>query len=202
MHALSSESQNRRALLMKKSTKKALRKVTDETMRNYVLNSGQRETVGGFIWTWQKIFNGSLFADEGIWINSRLVVFQVCMVVTAIAFAYLLLWSVGEAAEAADTARATLDLNTVPVWVDDLIPTGKMVRRSLYPSAVIGIIVSFILITLYIPSMVSTALQYRSQERPSLGSPYFNKYRDATQNVRCLFNELCSDPYLNRFAYF
>jgi hypothetical protein len=182
LHALGRGSLDRRAL-MKKSTKKALRNVTDETMRNYVLNSAQREIVGGFFWTWRNLANGSLLADEGIWINSRLVVFELCMVVAALAFGYIMLWSVVEAAEAADDARASLDPSTVPEWVYDSMPTGEMVRKSLYPAAVTGIVVSCVLITLYIPSLVSTALQYRSQVRPSLGSIYFNKYRTATQNV-------------------
>jgi hypothetical protein len=183
LHALGRGSLDRRALLMKKSTKKALRNVTDETMGNYVLSSAQRETVGGFFWTWQNLANGSLLADEGIWINSRLIVFQVCMVVSALAFAYIMLWSVVEGAEAADNARASVDPSTVPEWLYDMMPTGEMVRKSLYPAAITGIVVSCILITIYVPSMVSTALQYRSQVRPSLGSIYFNKYRDATQNV-------------------
>ena len=93
----------------------------------------------------------SLLADEGLWINSRLVVFQTCQVVAAIAFSYLLLWSVGAAADKADEAREDLESNSVPKWVDDLIPTGEMVRQSLYPAAVIAIIVSFLLILLYIP---------------------------------------------------
>ena len=151
LHGLDSRENDRRALLAKRSTKRARRKVTDETMRNYVLNGSRKETIGGFYWTWRRLIDMSLLADEGLWINSRLIVFQTCQLVAAIAFAYLLLWSVGAAADGADEAREDLETNNVPQWVDDLIPTGEMVKRSLYPAAVIAIIVSFLLILLYIP---------------------------------------------------
>ena len=32
----------------------------------------EKEQVGGIIWTWKKIFDGSLFAEEGVWFHGRL----------------------------------------------------------------------------------------------------------------------------------
>jgi hypothetical protein len=32
----------------------------------------EKERVGGMLWTWKKIFDGTLFAEEGIWFHSRL----------------------------------------------------------------------------------------------------------------------------------
>ena len=32
------------------------------------------ERVGGFMWAWRKIFNGTIFTEEGIWLHSRLLI--------------------------------------------------------------------------------------------------------------------------------
>mmetsp|Transcript_18286 Transcript_18286/g.33150 ORF Transcript_18286/g.33150 Transcript_18286/m.33150 type:complete len:1010 (-) Transcript_18286:165-3194(-) len=36
-----------------------------------VRGSGELEDVGGFVWTWKKIFNGTLFSQDGVWLSGR-----------------------------------------------------------------------------------------------------------------------------------
>ena len=48
----------------------------DKTLLNFVLKGQTVEQVGGFQWTWKMIFSGALFDTEGIWLPTRLLVFQ------------------------------------------------------------------------------------------------------------------------------
>jgi hypothetical protein len=47
---------------------------TKETsiLERFLLLPKKFETVGGVIWAWKKIWNGSMFVEEGIWMNARL----------------------------------------------------------------------------------------------------------------------------------
>lgn len=57
---------------------------------------------------------------------------------------------------------------------------------AFYPAASIATIVMILLTCLYIPSATSTILKYRCGVLPSLGSPYFIKYRMAVDTVSLL----------------
>ena len=37
------------------------------TMERFLLLQERREVVGGFWWAWKRIFNGSIFVEEGVW---------------------------------------------------------------------------------------------------------------------------------------
>ena len=162
---------------------------------------------GGFFWTWKRILNGTLFTEEGLWINSRMLVFQVAMLIVGVAEFGVLLWSAETLAQRSDAAREDLS-PLLPQWVVDLYPTGRMVRRSLFPASLAAGVVVLILLAIYIPrcvirsgiawpprrshqlflivsffSAVKTVLKYRCQLLPSLGSPQFNKYRITTDLV-------------------
>lgn len=41
-------------------------------MERFFLSYQTTEECGGIVWTWKKIFNGSIFTQEGIWFSSRL----------------------------------------------------------------------------------------------------------------------------------
>ena len=86
-------------------------------MLNFHLRGSRYEDVGGIAWTFKKLLSGSLFAEEGIWIPTRVVVFQAAQVVVAsfLSFASFLL--VRLSAEAAAEAQESLDKDTLPEWV-------------------------------------------------------------------------------------
>lgn len=125
----------------------------DGAMRNFVLSGERVEVSGGVLWTWRRIINGSLFHTEGIWVNTRLIIFQFAQVVAASVFSWILLLSVKLLADYYEEQRAKLD-ETVPDWVRDLFPTRAMVNWSLYPAALTAIAVMIVLIVLYIPRYV------------------------------------------------
>jgi len=40
----------------------------------------EMEEVGGMFWTWKRVFDGSLFSEEGLWIHSRLLAINMAQV--------------------------------------------------------------------------------------------------------------------------
>lgn len=54
-------------------------------------------------------------------------------------------------ADEADKARSELDPTDVPKWVFDLVPTGHMVRSSLYPAVGVSCLVMLLLYLIFIP---------------------------------------------------
>lgn len=156
----------------------ANRPAIDRTMLNYVLRGQRLEDVGGLFWSWKQIFTGRLFDTEGIWLPTRLVVFQGAQIVITIILSLILLAVSKIAADEAEKARAGLD-PTLPQWVQDIVPTRQDVYYALFPAASVSIIVMVCLVSIYIPSSFSTIILYRCGQIPSLGSRYFLKYRNA-----------------------
>ena len=154
------------------------RPAVDRTMLNYVLRGQRLEDTGGLFWAWKQIFTGRLFDTEGIWLPTRLVVFQGAQIIITILLSLILLAVSRIAAEEAEKARAELD-PTLPQWVKDIIPTKQDVYYALFPAASVSIVVMICLVLLYIPSACSTIILYRCGQIPSLGSRYFLKYRNA-----------------------
>jgi hypothetical protein len=61
-------------------------------MSNFQAQELLTEKVGGALWAWKKILNGSIFVEEGIWLHSRLVVgnlLQLIVFIIVIFLAYL-----------------------------------------------------------------------------------------------------------------
>lgn len=134
-------------------------------------------------------------------IQSALVIVMLVLTTALVRFSQVV-------ADEADKARSELDPTAVPKWVFDLVPTGHMVRSSLYPAVGVSCLVMLLLYMIFIPryvcgsfvsllslrnvsqltascrhSAVSTILKYRCGELPSLKSHYFVKYRNNVDNV-------------------
>jgi hypothetical protein len=154
------------------------RPAVDRTMLNYVLRGQKLEDAGGLLWAWKQIFTGHFFDTEGIWLPTRLVVFQLAQVVITILLSLILIAVSKIAADEAEKARAGLD-PSLPQWVLDIVPTRQDVYYALFPAASVSIVVMICLVLIYIPSALSTIILYRCGQIPSLGSRYFLKYRNA-----------------------
>jgi len=46
--------------------------ISSKILERFLLLPKKFEPAGGVIWAWKKIWNGSMFAEEGIWLNARL----------------------------------------------------------------------------------------------------------------------------------
>lgn len=96
----------------------------DQAMHNYFFEEERTEPAGGIVWTWWKIFDGSLFDTEGIWINTRLLITQVAQVILMCVVSFILLTTVEDIADQSEEARDELGPN-VPDWVRDFVPTRR-----------------------------------------------------------------------------
>eukprot|EP00523_Entomoneis_sp_CCMP467_P022496 CAMPEP_0168835406 /NCGR_PEP_ID=MMETSP0727-20121128/4078_1 /TAXON_ID=265536 /ORGANISM="Amphiprora sp., Strain CCMP467" /LENGTH=1255 /DNA_ID=CAMNT_0008888763 /DNA_START=124 /DNA_END=3891 /DNA_ORIENTATION=- len=148
-----------------------------QTMRNFVLHGETLEANGGLFWSWWKFFDGSIFNEEGIWINTRLWATQFAQITLGVFSAVLLFWLSVQAADSAENVRDDLEDDDLPDWILEIFPTSWMVLGSLIPASIVACAVMAIYCVLYIPSSISTILKYRGHLYPSLGSPYFEKYR-------------------------
>jgi len=103
---------------------------------------------------------------------------QVAQIVVTVIVAYLAFASIPSIAARAEDQRASLRPG-YPQWVYTLVPTAQDVRIALYPAASVATVVMLLLILVYIPSATATILKYRCGVLPSLGSPFFVRYRMA-----------------------
>ena len=43
-----------------------------DVLQTFHRQKNEQEEIGGFMWTWSKMFDGTLFREEGVWFHSRL----------------------------------------------------------------------------------------------------------------------------------
>ncbi|GKY96209.1 hypothetical protein MPSEU_000580800 [Mayamaea pseudoterrestris] len=150
----------------------------DKTMLNFVLRGCGDEPAGGFLWTAKKIYSRQLFDTEGLWIPTRILVFQTAQVVLGILLGFGSFTFTERLAQYCEDKRIELAPET-PDWVMQLIPTRQNIETAFYPADFVVIVVIVLLVALYIPSACSTIMKFRTGQLASLGSPYFRLYRTA-----------------------
>ena len=89
--------------------------MVDQAMLNYVLQGDRVEEAAGFLWTWKRLWTGEFFDTDGIWLPSRLLVFQCAQMIMAILISAFMLIGVGIAADEAGKAQTTLP-EDLPKW--------------------------------------------------------------------------------------
>ena len=132
-------------------------KQSDAVFQNFTLRGERTVKAGSLLWTWQRILTGDLFEDEGIWLPSRLLIFQVGQVFFAVFISVALFALVEVTADEADKATREITFKMkytdtyYPDWVLDIVPEGKEVRWALLPAASISTFVCFMLCIIYLP---------------------------------------------------
>ena len=96
----------------------------DRTMLNYVLNGQRIETVGGLRWTWSLVLSGELFDTEGIWLPTRLVVFQGAQILICSVLALIYYVTIEIIADYADEAQDTLP-DDLPQWAREYVCVSR-----------------------------------------------------------------------------
>lgn len=85
-------------------------------MLQFTLRGRQFEDAGGIVWTWKLLWSGKLFDTEGIWLPTRLLVFQAAQFASAIVLIFIVFnftkWMTDLAGEFHDDLDPTL-----PDWV-------------------------------------------------------------------------------------
>lgn len=121
-----------------------------QAMENYVLYGETTKKAGGLLFCIKELVVEGIHFSDGIVLPSRLYIFQTAQVVAGaivflVTFRSIPLW-----ADQADKARSEIPQG-FPQWYYDLIPTGRMIKISLYPAAIAGGIIIFLVILIYIP---------------------------------------------------
>ena len=149
---------------------------SDTVFQNFTLKGERRVEEGNLFWVWKRIFTGELFDTEGIWLPSRLLIFQFGQMIISVFVLFFIFILVERAAEQADKARDDLNPD-LPDWFVDFVPTGNQVRWALIPAASVSVAVCFFLLSIYIPSTVKTVLKYRCGQLRALGDINFQLAR-------------------------
>jgi hypothetical protein len=124
----------------------------DPTFHNFVLYGENKVPAGSFRWTWQRIRSGRLFDTEGIWLPTRILVFQAGQALFGIFVAYAAFVTVGYNAKKAQAAHDSLpDDEIIPQWVYDIVPTGRQVKQALYPACAVSTTVMLVITLTYMP---------------------------------------------------
>jgi len=87
-------------------------------MLNYVLRGEQLENAGGIFWTWKHVLSRELFDTEGIWLPTRLIVFQGAQVGVGAVLVFIFFQVTYWAAEQAVEWQNNLDPD-LPDWVKE-----------------------------------------------------------------------------------
>mmetsp|Transcript_4552 Transcript_4552/g.6657 ORF Transcript_4552/g.6657 Transcript_4552/m.6657 type:complete len:372 (-) Transcript_4552:699-1814(-) len=157
-------------------------------IQNFVLNGEHEEQCGGFIWTWKRIFTKELTRKDGIWLHSRLAIGQMGQIISLGLYVTLLSWLGHSLAEDARNARARIIADwRLPDdwerWALNIVPTPSMIYSAFIPGAVIAFISGILLISVYVPSTVSTVLKLRCGLIQTLKNDNFNSYRSSADST-------------------
>jgi len=147
-------------------------------MLTFTKSSDRTEDLpGGVIETWKRIFSGSLFEEDGIWFSTHLLAGNLAQ-----STLFLVLGAIFYVVYKSDSFQVLLTI------LDDL---GSSLRWRLTLPLFGGIVCSelavFLIAANYIPSTVSTILQYRSGGLGSLHSNRFQTLRLAVDQSTLVF---------------
>ena len=107
---------------------------SEATFRNFVLYGETHEECASLIWTWRNLLSGRLFDTEGVWIPTRVMIFQAAQVAFGLFVCTVFFVAIEGLAQVADDAVESLpDDEAIPDWVYDIVPNGKQVRIALLP---------------------------------------------------------------------
>mmetsp|Transcript_11005 Transcript_11005/g.16619 ORF Transcript_11005/g.16619 Transcript_11005/m.16619 type:complete len:884 (-) Transcript_11005:209-2860(-) len=168
-----------------------------EVMREYVLRgSAHEENTASLVWTWKNIWSRSLFWHEGIWFHSRLLVGQVTMIITTCLIFALMIHVTSNMVDTVEEWRADIvddSMSSASEFASKAIPKKGDVILSSIVGISVSMVVAITLISLQIPSTVSTILKYRTGVMPTLHDPFFTaKYRN---NADLMFYNVANQLY-------
>jgi hypothetical protein len=126
----------------------------EHAIREYILHGEKFEPFGGVLRIWWKICFTNFMSEEGIWLNSRLLIMQTAQIILAIVatiVGFLLTKSLGIIVEG---MHELLIAEGVPESIIRYVPTKDVVVWSLYPAGMVAVVIMIILILIYIPRYV------------------------------------------------
>ena len=103
------------------------------------------------VWSWWKHFDGSLYEEEGLWVNTRMWIIQCTQLIVGGFLASFMYVVAVQGANAAEDLRTSLEDDNLADWIMEIFPTYNMVFYSLFPAAIAGTVVVGTICFLYLP---------------------------------------------------
>lgn len=91
---------------------------------NFQMTGVKTENSGGIVWAWKRVFNGSIFVDEGVWLHSRLVsstITQLFVCVFLVVFWAIVLLEVVQRSSTEEESTTQSDNSTMPPVLEELL---------------------------------------------------------------------------------
>lgn len=104
----------------KKESGSTKRRMIEGVFQNFV-NHGEKAHEYSIGWAFRAVSTGYLFNSEGVWLPSRMWIFQVGQILAAVVLAIVLFKAIDSFAENADETDLPPDL---PSWIYEISPTG------------------------------------------------------------------------------
>jgi hypothetical protein len=165
------------------------RSVFGQAMLNFQASADYREKVGGVWYTIKKMWNGSLFDEEGVWIHARLYAMNISQWLIALLYLLLVLvlflgtviFSLSSSVPTSSPSSAPTSSSSsfAPSVAPTIDFTEVEAQIALGAGAIAALIASVYLALIWIPSSVSTIQQFRCGVIGSLRDKSFQKYRFA-----------------------
>jgi hypothetical protein len=145
---------------------------------NFDKNAEVYERAGGLWWTWTRMWNGTLYSEEGIFLNSQVMAGNTAqIIVCAFIFIAGVVTFVAEA-----TAEDVVD--------DVLYPRKWMIVVAVLVGLTCGLSAAMNMMLCYLPSSISTIIKFRYGVIPSLRDKQFVRYRYSQDQVAVLFGSI------------
>ncbi len=150
-------------------------------MSRYIKHEDSHKAVGGILWSFVMLLSNRLLEEHGVWVHSSLAVAQEGQILSFIFLIVVLVYETEAFAAYCDATITEIE-DSQPGPIRDLvlwyIPRGDIVRKSSSVGILFAIAVGIVLILVYLPSTVSTVLQLRCGELPTMNDKHFTrKYR-------------------------
>jgi hypothetical protein len=141
---------------------------------NFDKNAEAYERVGGLWWTWTRMWNGTLYSEEGIFLNSQVMAGNTAQLVVCvfIFIAGVIIFVTGARAE--------------DVVDDELYPRKWMILLAVLIGLTCGLSAAIHMTLVYVPSSISTIIKFRFGVIPSLRDKDFVRYRYSQDQVAVL----------------
>jgi hypothetical protein len=145
---------------------------------NFDKNAEVYERVGGLWWTWTRMFNGTLYSEEGIFLNSQIMAGNTAQIIVCV-FIFV-----------AGLALFITENRTENVGDEPYDLKKWMVLLAILIGLACGLLAAINITLKYVPSSVSTIIKFRSGVIPSLRDKGFVKYRYSQDQVALLFGSI------------
>jgi hypothetical protein len=144
---------------------------------NFDKNAEVYERAGGLWWTWTRMWNGTLYSEEGIFLNSQVMAGNTAQIIVC-----LLIFVAGVAAIRLEERDEDV--------ANDFYPRKWMIVLSTLIGLGCGLWSAINIMLCYVPSSVSTIIKFRFGVIPSLRDKDFVTYRYSQDQVALLFGSI------------